>query len=370
MPKESSKSKPRFNPKILVMFLMLGVTPLIVGHLVLTSGSRDTYEELISTYLGHLAEYAQKNVLGYLERVSAQTANLATAPAIQAVVRQSNLRAPAPGEFDDRLQQIEQEWSSLEAESSAFLQEILGNPASVFLREYNNVVAGFREIMVTDVNGRLVATSNKTTDYYQGDEQWWRAAYLEGEGGRFIGDIRFDESANAYGLDVAEPIRDSETGAVIGVIKTLVDSNEIYGLITSLKLSPETEAILMQVDGTVIFSTNPIVGYEFADDFRLGMEGVKSTVAQEERAFTDESENQLVFMGLPQSRFRDQLPELDWVVVMQGPYEEIFAPFENINRGFLYIVVFSAAVVLVLTAVFSWMMAKPALEIDPHLERL
>ena len=99
MPKESSKSKPRFNPKILVMFLMLGVTPLIVGHLVLTSGSRDTYEELISTYLSHLAEYAQKNVLGYLERVSAQTANLATTPAIQTVVRQSNLRAPAPGDL-------------------------------------------------------------------------------------------------------------------------------------------------------------------------------------------------------------------------------------------------------------------------------
>ena len=92
--------------------------------------------------------------------------------------------------------------------------------------------------------------------------------------------------------------------------------------------------------------------------------------AQEERAFTPESENQLVFMGLAQSRFRDQLPELDWVVVMQGPYEEIFAPFENINRGFLYIVVFRAAAVLVLTVVFSWMMAKPALEIDPHLERL
>ena len=91
---------------------------------------------------------------------------------------------------------------------------------------------------------------------------------------------------------------------------------------------------------------------------------------QEERAFTPESENQLVFMGLPQSRFRDQLPELDWVVVMQGPYDEIFAPFENINRGFLYIVVFSAAAVLVLTVVFSWMMAKPALEIDPRLDGL
>ena len=30
----------------------------------------------------------------------------------------------------------------------------------------------------------------------------------------------------------------------------------------------------------------------------------------------------------------------------------------------------TAAAVLVLTVVFSWMMAKPALEIDPHLERL
>ncbi len=64
------------------------------------------------------------------------------------------------------------------------------------------------------------------------------------------------------------------------------------------------------------------------------------------------------------------MPELDWILVVQEPYEEVFSPFRNLNRRFIYIAVFGIALVLVLALIFSRILSRPVIEVDPHLERI
>ena len=75
------------------------------------------------------------------------------------------------------------------------MTEILGNPLS---RNWQTIQARqprFSEVMITDAFGRLVAATNKTSDYYQADEQWWQDCYAEGRGRVFLSDIAWDDSA-------------------------------------------------------------------------------------------------------------------------------------------------------------------------------
>ena len=253
--------------------------------------------------------------------------------------------------------------------NSRFLRNILENAVSQFLQEHNHVVTAFREILVTDAEGRLVAASNKTSDYFQGDEQWWGNCYLEGVGNRYISDITFDESANVFGLEIAQPITDPPSDEVIGVIKAIADSAEIFATVDAITVSQEGQAVLMRADGTVIHSPSPTEGYEFLDEnFTIGSLDRAYVEAQEREAFRRESVH--VFLGLPQFYFRDRLPELDWFVVIQAPHSEVFAPFSEVNQRMIYLGLFSVVVIIVLWTTLYWRLAGPAIETDPHLEKL
>lgn len=367
MGKSEDGSKRRMNLRILIIFLILGMPSLVVGHLVLVSGARQDYSEVMGNYFSQGADTAQTVLISYLEQVRAQVANLASVAQVREVVQQSNRQRISQEVLDRRIREIETRWPEMDP-GSRLLSNILENSASQFLRQYATVGTTFREILVTDVHGRLVAASNKTSDYFQADERWWRNAYLEGSGNPFISDLQFDESSDVYGLEVAEPIKDFTSGEVIGVIKTIVDSYELFALLDSIKLGPNVEAVLLRSDGTVIHSPHPTSGYDFVDDFQIATGGRGSVEALERQAFRED--HLPVLVGLPQIRFKDRIPELDWHVVIQAPYDEIFSPFQHLNTRFFYILLFSASIVVFLSLLSSWLVARPVMETDPRLGKL
>ena len=82
--------------------------------------------------------------------------------------------------------------------------------------------AGFPEIFVVDTYGLNVGQTNKTTDFYQADEDWWVRSYNEGVGLAFHGPIEFDESAQKVAIALYVPIIDPATSRAIGVVKAIV----------------------------------------------------------------------------------------------------------------------------------------------------
>ncbi len=362
MPKQSRR-RSRLEPRILILFLILGIPPLVIGHLLLVNRAESRFKAVVGTYFAQKADRLQTELIGHVETVSVQLANLASVPAIQEIVRQSNGQEPDEEEFAQSIQRIEEQWPSLERAKSKFLAGILENPASLFLRDHNRVVVAFREILVTDRYGRLVAASNKVSDYFQADENWWRVAYLEGGGQRFISDIQFDESARVYSLELAEPIMDQSTGEVIGIIKGIVDSDELFALLESLQFGQETVAVLVRSDGSIVSDPESSDRYQFIEEVAAGMDlNHNSVMAPEGKP--------LVFIGLPHFRIKDRIPELDWQVIIQAPYDEVFLPFQNLRSWFVYIVLASVILIMVFSMVFSWVLSKPIIEIDPHLEQV
>ena len=365
---EQTKPKIRIRPRILILFLLLGIPPLVIGHVVLINGARTTYTEVVANHFSEAADSAQTQLLNYVERISNEVGNLTRVAQILDVVADSNRNRLEGTDLDSQVEEREDDWLTQDPEDSRLQSGILNNEASRFVRKFNSITADFREILITDAMGRLVAASNKTSDYYQADERWWRYAYQEGQGNSFHGDIQFDESANVYGMEIAHPVRDPSSGEVMGVIKAIADSHEISALVAATRLGPTSEAVLISADGTGILGPERTVRYRFAEPISLGEPGRRYVEATEVLALP--AEERRVFLGLPQFRLKDRMPELDWILVVQEPYEEVFSPFRNLNRRFIYIAVFGIALVLVLALIFSRILSRPVIEVDPHLERI
>ena len=69
-----------------------------------------------------------------------------------------------------------------------------------------------------DRQGNIVAESNKTSDYWQGDEDKFVKSFADGKGAIFIDKPSFDESIQTYLVQVSIPIFDPDMGGAIGAM--------------------------------------------------------------------------------------------------------------------------------------------------------
>ena len=118
------------------------------------------------------------------------------------------------------IEEIEASWG----DSSDALKEILGNDLSGRLRQIQASDPLIAEILVTDRFGVLVSASQRTSDYFQADEDWWRGAWDGGKGRIYTPPVSFDESAGLWAIDVCIPIRDGKQ--VVGIVKLVLNITE------------------------------------------------------------------------------------------------------------------------------------------------
>ena len=83
----------------------------------------------------------------------------------------------------------------------------------------------YSEIFVMDDQGANVAMTDKTSDYWQGDEAKFKKSYNNGAGGVHISDVEFDESTQTYSVQVSVPVKDGD--AVIGAVTIGIDVDQM-----------------------------------------------------------------------------------------------------------------------------------------------
>ena len=121
----------------------------------------------------------------------------------------------------EEIEELDQKWRTSDGIDD-FIRPFLMNDVAEKLLLFQEENLGFSEIFITDEIGLNVGQTNKTTDYYQADEEWWIEAYNSGEGMMSHGSIEFDESAQAEAISLYVPIYDPDTQRVIGVTKAVL----------------------------------------------------------------------------------------------------------------------------------------------------
>ena len=150
--------------------------------------------------------------------------NLATNPQIIEIIKRFNEKNQDISISD--ILKDDKKWKETKGIDD-FIKPFIINECAQFLIEFQEQYDEFPEIFITDENGLIVGETNKTSDYYQADEQWWIKAYNNGIGRIYFGEIEYDESAHAEAISIYIPVMDSQYNKAIGVIKAVCDITAI-----------------------------------------------------------------------------------------------------------------------------------------------
>ena len=171
---------------------------------------------MVST-MAFAGEKAPDKVVALAEK---ELVALGTDPAIVAAVKEQN----AKGMTLDQVKAKDEAWKNTAGvtdEMKAMMESACGKR----LTEILNGADYFAEIFVMDNLGANVAMTDKTSDYWQGDEAKWQESFKGGQGGVHISEVEFDESTQTYLVQISVPVKDGDQA--IGAITFGVDVDKV-----------------------------------------------------------------------------------------------------------------------------------------------
>jgi hypothetical protein len=109
----------------------------------------------------------------------------------------------------DDVKALDTTWAQLDSNSRE-IQTVLQHPAASALRAYQNHYSVLGESFLIGANGGLVATTDRTSDYWQGDEAQFLDTVKLPDGQFKLFTARVDDSAHALLAKLAIPIYTSK----------------------------------------------------------------------------------------------------------------------------------------------------------------
>ena len=143
-----------------------------------------------------------------------------TDPIIVAAVKAEN----AKGKTLEQIKTQDAKWMA-DAGVADYMKALMDSECGKYLRKIQTSAPYYAEIFVMDNLGANVAMTDKTSDYWQGDEAKFQKSFAGGAGAVFVDDVKFDDSAQAYMVQVSVPVK--EGAAAIGAITFGIDVEKI-----------------------------------------------------------------------------------------------------------------------------------------------
>lgn len=243
--------------KFVTALSIAAALPLLVGLIVLqTLGFRH-----LLTTRGRMQEAEAKALARSLEHaVYSESGHLDSWMASNPVVPDF-AAAPQPAYDPQRVRELDQQWSELPPGDPS-VAAVLANPAAIDLGRYRHRHPAIAEILLADMDGRVIAATDKTSDYDQSDERWWSIGHALKEGRIWTDELHFDDSADVFSLDLVMPVW--REGRQVAVAKIVLDVSPLFaGLERANPQGADLEILLP--DGRVL--TKGPEGYGQKTDF-------------------------------------------------------------------------------------------------------
>lgn len=167
--------------------------------------------------IGFAAEKAPQKVV---DLANTKLVAMGSDPVIVEAVKAEN----AKGKTLDQIKEMDKKWQET-AGVADFMQALMDNDCGKHLKSIQGSEPYYSEIFVMDNQGALVALTDKTSDYWQGDEAKFTESYKDGAGAVHISDVEFDDSSQAYLVQVSVPVKDGDKA--IGAITIGIDVDKL-----------------------------------------------------------------------------------------------------------------------------------------------
>lgn len=260
----------------------------------------------------------------------------------------------------DELRATDAEWQTAH-ENSELVRGYTLNQQAQILSSFEASNPRHSSLIVTDRLGALVAaTDRKPAHFYYGDEPWWQAAWNDGQGGQYIGELEFDEETGQASILVAVVVKDPQTrgtgtaeaGTTVGVLAATYDLSLIQQDFNSLATASGGPVELVTADGDLVASSVSVPGQAVWNDLRLS--GLLSKGQAEWGFMNDALANPAIIAHSPLNstaqRYTNELKTLGWQVVAYDTRANALASLtRSLKTASLVGILVIAAVVLVAT---------------------
>jgi len=164
--------------------------------------------------------FAEAPPQALIELANGKLAAYGRDPVIVAAVKAEN----AKNKTLEAIQARDKEWIASQ-KVQPYMQELMNSPTGRHLSNIYYSTQYFMEIFVMDNQGANVAMTNRTSDYWQGDEAKFKKSFNGGKGGIFIDEVEFDLSCMAFLIQISVPVMDGDKA--IGAITFGIDADRI-----------------------------------------------------------------------------------------------------------------------------------------------
>lgn len=235
--------------KYISAFLIVSMLSITIVTAFTMGVARDRLTTQIGTML-HRNAVAEGQVIGdMLVRQVDQLVTFSLGTAMVEPLKDSNADYPADTQaIRARLTNLDTRWINADDKDSLITGRLV-NLVAARLRDYQAALPQHIEVFVTDRYGGLVATTQRTTDFYQADEAWWQAAWNNGKGGVYLGQPALDESSQTFAMVLAVPVRDGKTGEIVGILRSTYRLNDLVRSIEAARWGETGRARVLLPDG-------------------------------------------------------------------------------------------------------------------------
>lgn len=335
--------------KLNIIMVSTAMVPLLIAILITHSVGISQRREIIGGTFQQLSEKACDNIVVMLKQDIESIRQLSVFPATIEFLKTSNMFGPLDM---SKVNVIDNQWRNLSSDDPT-MKQIMNNELSMTLKAFKIVEGAFGEVLVTDSDGRLIAATNKTTDYWQADEEWWQMAYKMGKGQIYLSKFGYDESAKVHSLDICVPVlTDEPPYRVVGIIKGVLDISHLFDAIEKINAGEGGNVAMISDAGKLLSARS-----EINNRGRTNKAMVPDPKLNDSGWFIAKGDNQKdILVGF--ARIALRTPELSfdtsWSVVAYQPASYAFEPV----RKMIWMVSIPGIVLIILTFLVGLFIAQ------------
>jgi hypothetical protein len=210
------------NTKLISSTVIVAVVAVVAVAVLINNFTRTALTQEVGNNLVALANARALNVGELLARELSNLETLAVNNSLQeGVVARNATYADDEAAIQAQLLALDETWLTAD-DNDPLIQSVLNDELVAEMKEFQTISPQHIEIFITDRYGALIASTNRTSDYYQADEEWWLEAYGAGFGGTHIGIPEYDESTDTLAINVAVSMFDRNadwSGRISGVLR-------------------------------------------------------------------------------------------------------------------------------------------------------
>jgi hypothetical protein len=318
--------------KLLIAMLLI-IIPICFAALFSLVQTDAALERTAGAHFKTVAQLSAAQVANFIHERVTEVRNLTITNVVVDAVAAANKKyqARSDAQIAATAAQIDKTWRTSAADP--LVAEILATPASQFLRKHLQYDPLLLRITVTDIRGAVVASTHKTMNYFQADEQYWQDIYAEGRGAVSITDILYDDVTKSSYIGVGMPILEEGTNRFVGTLNALVDVSTFFPIVRQVQLGTTGRQMLVKDDGMVVAAPGVSAAAKMKSDEFGAIRDSLGTVSGRQTGYivaTLSSGGQII--GFADTGLKDDYPKLNWVVLAVQETHEAFASIRSADR--------------------------------------